>query len=480
MSISIYHSNGALIADVNKVLSCDTQETLEGVKTLNFEILLTDSLALELSGTDEYVIYNEDMYDVVSVAKSLSRGIYKAKISCEHVSYRLNDTELDRFTYIGTGKDILRELLKDSEFSVGVVESTKAITFSYEEQATLRNLVLKVADRLNMDISFDRFTISLFTHRGSLTPVRLIDNNVVSISKTVKTTRTKPSYSITVYNSNNIVLGDELSLKFTKLGIDEDVRLVGIKAKPFTSKNIDLEIGESESTVEVDTVKTAEENVTKNTSYYGVKITEDNGLTVDEANGKAKVILNADSFRMQAIDDSDGQLKDRIYFDTDKKEYRFVGSVEIDSGSININDNFVVDENGNAYLSGDSTIYGGKYYAGKPGETTGFSQMTSGGYDVYNGEGALKLKLGYTTKGEDYPFLQLGSSDDSVGDYGLVKKFTDGLWIGNSVPSDDQGTFEAKAGYNGIFFKFDENAAYVVKDTDMKSIYTGLAVAKFG
>lgn len=44
---------------------------------------------------------------------------------------------------------------------------------------------------------------------------------------------------------------------------------------------------------------------------------------------------------------------------------------------------------------------------------------------------------------------------------GLIKKFSDGLWIGNSDPADASGEFKAKAGYNGMFFKFADNTAYI-------------------
>ena len=189
--------------------------------------------------------------------------------------------------------------------------------------------------------------------------------------------------------------------------------------------------------------------------------------------------MNSEEFRMQALD-SEGKLEDKIYFDPTTGEYKFKGSLDIDSGSININNKFIVDEFGNAYMSGEATIYGGKYYAGLPGGQEGFSEMTSNGFDVYNADGDLKLKLGYTTEDEDFPFIQLGSGSGSTKDYGLVKKFSDGLWIGDSIAAEDYGNFEVKEGYNGLFFRFEDNTAFVVKDTNMKSIYTGLAIAKFG
>jgi len=106
--------------------------------------------------------------------------------------------------------------------------------------------------------------------------------------------------------------------------------------------------------------------------------------------------------------------------------------------------------------------------------------MTDTGFDVYNGDREVKLRLAYTTEDEDYPYLQLGSGSGASTDFGLVKKFSDGLWIGNAEPEDETGAFEAKTGYNGIFFRFSDNTAFVVRDRTMKNIYTGSSIARFG
>lgn len=479
MAFSIYSKNGALQTVVEKVLSCETYITLSGVKTLDFETLLTDELLSKLNQADLVVEYASDYYDIVSIAKSLTRGLYQVKISCEHVSYRLNEYTKTTFVETGTPREILTKILEGTNFQIGIVDSQEISTFELNQDATVRSLVLKLADTLNMDVSFDFYSVSLLTHKGRTEPVDLICDNVVSISKTVNTGKEKPVYQITIRKRQDIIVGDELHLKFTKLGIDENVRLIGIRGKPFTSKNLELEVGESETSLEADLVEAAKQTVTKNTSYYGVKVSELSGLTIERSDESAKVIMNADEFRMQALDD-EGVLEDKLYFDPESGSYKFKGSIEVQSGSININDRFIVDANGNAYMSGEATIYGGKYYAGMPGGDEGFSQMTANGFEVYNSDGDLKLKLGYTTEDEDFPFLQLGSGFGATKDFGLVKKFTNGLWIGNSVPADDQGTFTPMTGYNGIFFKFSDNTAYVVKDTDMKNIYTGAAIAKFG
>lgn len=479
MGMEIYSKSGAYLTYVEKVLSCTTKQTLEGVITLTFETLINEELGMLNDSTDYVIYFENEYYDVISIQRSLSNGMYKIKFTCEHVSYRLSEITKTEFSAIGSPKEILTELLKGTEFYSGACDITVDQVLSIQQESTIRSIIFSFADMLDCDVSFTGYFINLHKHRGEKTPIELIDKNVVSISKTEKKGSNVPNYSITIRPNVLLEVGDELHLKFDKLGIDENVRLLGITRKPYTSKNYDLEVGVAETSLEADLVTIKTETVAKDKSYFGVKISADYGLTVTREDKKAKVIMNANEFRMQALA-SDNILRDRLYFDPLTGDYKFIGNISVDGGEININNKFIVDENGNAHLSGDSVIYGGKYYAGKPELNEGFSEMTSGGFEVFNSANDLKLRLGYTTQGEDYPFIQLGSGSGAYTDFGLVKKFTDGLWIGNSEPEDESGTFVPMKGYNGIFFRFSDNTAYVVKDTDMKNIYTGAAIAKFG
>jgi len=479
MALELFTKSGTFITNIEKILSCTKKETLSGVLTLNFETLITNEMETLVNGTDYTVLYENEYYDVVSIQKALSNGLYKIKFSCEHISYRLSNFSRSYFTAIGTPKEILTLLLKDTGFYAGISDITVDQTVAIKEESTVRSMILKMADMIDCDVEFTGYYVNMLKHSGSSTPIELVDKNVVSISKTEKVGSSVPYYSITVRPTTDLIVGDELHLKFDRLGIDENVRLLGITSKPFISKDYDLEVGVTESTIEADLVSLKQDSIENNRSYYGVKISSEDGLTVTREDKKAKVIMNADEFRMQAMDD-DYIFRDRLYFDPIAGTYKFKGSIEVDAGRININNKFIVDENGNAYMSGESTIYGGRYYAGNVDHSDGFSQMTSSGFEVFNSTNDIKLRLGYTTEGEDFPFIQLGSGSGAFTDFGLIKKFTDGLWIGNSEPADESGNFTAMVGYNGIFFRFSDNTAYVVKDKEMKNIYTGAAIAKFG
>ena len=96
--------------------------------------------------------------------------------------------------------------------------------------------------------------------------------------------------------------------------------------------------------------------------YYGVDITKANGIEIVKvrADGREvkRAMFNADELAM--YNDS-GRRK--IYFDTESGEFFFAGLVQIDGGSLNINDKFVVDEDGNATLT-DAYLKAAMLFAG--------------------------------------------------------------------------------------------------------------------
>lgn len=467
------------IADIRKVLSCSVEEKLTTEKTLSFEVLLRGDVA-SVNDKLKYVAeFEGDFYDVTSIKKSLQNGIYQAAFDCEHISYRLTDCKLAYFANNGTLKETLTKLLGGTGFSCGDIPDTEVKAFSIPSTSTVRAVVLDLAELFGYEVEFHQYYASMKKHRGSEKVRPVTDSNVVSVSKTTDCTSAENSYSCTLYQPDNFSLGDEVQFDFARLDIHENVRIIGIKRQPFSSKNVELEVDNPAKSLEQDEVQNTENTVSQSKRYYGVRIGNEEGLSVTRSDGGAKVVLNADEFKMQALNES-GTLTDRIFFDPVTSNYKFVGNVTIDGGKIDIGGNFKVDEYGNVYMTGDSTIYGGRYYAGTPESIDGYSEMTSRGFDVFNSSGELKLRFGYTTSGEDYPFIQLGSGSGKDADYGLVKKFTDGLWIGNSDPANESGEFRAKQGYNGIFFKFSDNTAYIVRNTTQKNIYTGASIAKFG
>ncbi len=477
--IKLYISDYTLVSTIKKVLSCSVNQKLTTEQTLSFELPLEGDMENIHDDYSYIAEFEGEFYDVVRVKRSFTDGMYHISFVCEHISYRLTDFKIAYFARSGTAREILSMLLSGTGFLAGDVPQTQPETFSIPSTSTVRATVFDIAAQFGFEVKFHGYHVSFYEHIGKKEQVPLVERNVVSISKTVDCARNNKSFSCVLRSPEGFSLGDEVGLEFARLGIYEDVRITGFSRQPFSSKNVSVSVDADTPRLEHDAALLAEDMVSQNKAYYGVRLNAQEGLSITRQDEKARVTLNANEFRMQAADE-EGELRDKLYFDPVTGDYKFVGTVKIEGGEIHIGDNFRVDTEGNAYLAGDATIYGGRYYAGKPGDGEGFSQMTAGGFEVYNADSAIKLRFGYTSEGEDFPFIQLGSGTGVGTDYGLVKKFSDGLWIGNSEPSDESGDFAARSGYNGIFFRFSDNTAYIVNGTTMKNIYTGAAIAKFG
>lgn len=100
--------------------------------------------------------------------------------------------------------------------------------------------------------------------------------------------------------------------------------------------------------------------------------------------------------------------------------------------------------------------------------------------DSGSGDVIKKLQIGFiSSSGVDYPYIQLGAGGND-NDPGLIKKFANGVYIGTGAAKDAAGDFNPKAGYAGIFTNTVDGKTYVIEGTNMMTIYTGDAIARFG
>lgn len=195
--------------------------------------------------------------------------------------------------------------------------------------------------------------------------------------------------------------------------------------------------------------------------------------TVNTDKGILITKINGDNWNARYIDANEREISS-LYFDFEKEQFIFNGAGHF-TGSINVNDKFVVDVNGNV------NIYGGRYYAmDDEGNISGFTTMDKDGFTVYSKDAIPVIKIGFPEGNIAYPYVRLNSGDSEDEEAGIVKKFANGMWLGNDAPADAYGEFYAREGYNGIFVSFEDGKTYVVNGTDMQNIYTGESIARFG
>ena len=237
---------------------------------------------------------------------------------------------------------------------------------------------MKLAIDNGYDIHFNRFKVSIINHRGSIILKDIIDKNVLSISKTTDKFKGTNSYALSLYSPDEVEIGDEVNLKFSKLGIDTVVRVMGMKRQPYSSKRLLLKWAVMRYLSRIRQLKLYLMQLTKIKATTVLKSATQMVLKYFEKMRNPSVIMNADEFRMQAKRWWGSQRQ--VIFDPVTNTYKFVGTVSIMGGSIDIGGHFKVDPDGNAYPHRVTPLFMVANIMQAPGETRFFSNDT--GFEV--------------------------------------------------------------------------------------------------
>lgn len=108
--------------------------------------------------------------------------------------------------------------------------------------------------------------------------------------------------------------------------------------------------------------------VTLGKDYFGVRVSKASGLEITKTdvngNKKSRAIFNSDTIAMYNDDGSEA-----LYFDVNAGKFKFAGDVAVTGGTMNINNNFVVDEQGNVWMNGNVNLSDGNITWGNYGPT---------------------------------------------------------------------------------------------------------------
>ena len=201
--------------------------------------------------------------------------------------------------------------------------SSTETAYSLQKTATVRSMLFDFASQNGFEVEFRKYTVTFVSHRGSSVESKIIDRNVIDISKTYKVSDGSVSYSLKLRPKNPINVGDEVYLKFARLGIDERVRVLGIKTQPFISDDVTLEVGGYEPSLEAESVRVEASMIKSDTRYYGAKISSENGIEITRGDNDAKLIFNADKMAFYQGNE------EVLFFDPVARKWKMSSAVEV-------------------------------------------------------------------------------------------------------------------------------------------------------
>ena len=339
MNIKIYSPDNLIteLATLTVVSSCSRSEKINGENVLEFSIPVKNPASTHINEVNIIGI-DGDCFDIAAFGKAQNgAGLRMADVECEHVSYRLNDPDynLEYFTQTGTPTAVLTALLDGTGFTVGTVDFTAAVTYSALEAKSRRALLMEFAAILGGELDFTAFTVSIRTQRGSATPKALTVGRDVSVigkqvNKRMRDAEGNPiiAYTCGVYNTDGLALGDVVTLSESGMAINATLRIVSLSLDPFNPRNSTvIEVGNSTKGLEDDLYRIETSTLAKGKTYYGARISPENGFESIRSDKMARTVMNADTFAMQTGDGSGSNWVNKLFFDPATGTYVFDGEL---------------------------------------------------------------------------------------------------------------------------------------------------------
>lgn len=272
-------ASGELIKSYSGVNACSINQKLDGECTVDF-MLMTKQIEGVVSIKDRLEVEGLVFY-ITEIKKQISNGICYTQMAGEHISYILNDEEyiVTAFDRIATPREILRDLLAGTPFTVGTVDFEDSVTLMINKTATRRACLMQLVALVGGEIEYSGYTIGIRKHLGTEEVIDIMRTSMVQdISYTYNVSEETTNYTLSLYQKGKLNLGDELRLKFKPLSIDAENRIVGITWNPFNYKEVSITVGQyiptlNESLYElVSEVSDIRESTAKYTVEFGEMI----------------------------------------------------------------------------------------------------------------------------------------------------------------------------------------------------------------
>lgn len=319
---------------IRSVLNSSKTEILNSDKVLRFSAFLKGINHLIIG--DNIAEVDDDYFDIIEYKKGQSSdGKMTVDVDCEHISYRLNDPDynLEYFTWIGTPTFILGKILDGTGFTVGTVEFTEVLTYSAQEAKSRRQILMEFVALLGGGVDFNKFTINILSQRGSSVPKNLLQDRNIEVLSKIFSKREKDKdgnplvgYECALIKPMAIALGDVVTIDYESLDINVQLRVVSLTTDPYNKYLAAFEIGNFYPGLADDAYRIETSTLAKGKTYYGARISPENGFESIRSDKMARSVFNADIFAMQT-GDGQGNWTNKLYFDPATGKYVFDGTL---------------------------------------------------------------------------------------------------------------------------------------------------------
>lgn len=338
--IVLYDKNtNSRLAYLDDIIIADTIEItrkINGEFTLRFEALEAD-LKSEYFETDTYISVGEYFFDVVYI-EQVHENVVIYRIECEHVTYRLINDEKEFYTYDGTPTEILTDILSETDFTVGDIDSSTIITFAVYEENNKLGIVQLLANYVGAEIDYDGFSISLKNTVGKDRGFQArFGKNLTGVKKIIDKRKGFTYYAVDIVELKNhpsyknyseleiIEEGDTIRIIDEVIGLDVTNKVIKRTYNPIKSINTSLEIANSIELLTDSVTKIRRDTVAKDKIYHGIRISPDNGFESIRSDKMARGIFNSDIFALQTGDGTGENWINKLYFDAATGRYIFDG-----------------------------------------------------------------------------------------------------------------------------------------------------------
>ncbi len=393
--IKIRDPNLAIVAALDQYTDDQISEQLNGAYTFSFTSYFYEDRREEYLVTGNLADVEGQLFPIVKTTRSRSDGIPEVAVSCEHITYRLNNYVFEEgFVHAGLPADLMNLALSGTGFSLGRCDVPIYISVDIaEENVTVRSILLEIAKQCGGDLVWNNSTVDLLQKRGADRGVDFrVGKNIQGIVKDedasggvrimsyevdVLELRDMPEYGM----FEAFELGDVVRVLDRELGVDELQRIVQYTYSPRLRQNSKVQISSVIPGLDDRVTQIITDTVLKDKIYNGTRIGPENGFEAFRSDLMARAVMNAtEGIKLQSGNGS-GSWEDVLFFDFSGNA-NFSGIItasEFNGGSIKIGEGAnVLMANYQGFWAGAADMAGAPFSVDMQGRAKLFDMEASG------------------------------------------------------------------------------------------------------